>query len=340
MATDRPRELIVFFALVLLTALAPRAALAQEDIPAPTRVTIGAYINDVHAIDLRTHSYGVDLYVWFRWSDPGIDPTETFEFMNLFDPEAHVEDILYEEPQPQPDGSFYQILRHQGLFTTKFPVQRYPFDQQSLLVAIEDAEAGAESFQFVLDSRPLTLNPEITLPGYAIGQPVAIVRDKPYPTAFGDLSEPDVGAYSRVEFRVPIAHPPVSGVFKSLVPVLLIILSAAFALLLDPEHVEARIGLAITALLALVALQFTMLSGLPEVAYLTLLDQVYLASYGYILVVIGLVVRGTRTDERGAIQGGAGSLARLVDSGPPSALIVTGLYLVAVGLILYLNLTG
>jgi len=329
---------VLFAVWLAVFALFP--AFAQESEGEPTRVTIGAYVNDIHAIDLRTHSYGVDLYVWFRWSDPGIAPTETFEFMNLFDPEAHVEEVLYDAPQPQPDGSFYQLIRHQGLFTSKFPVHRYPFDRQELLIAIEDAEDGAESFQFVLDRAPFTLNPEIRLPGYAIGAPYALVRDKPYPTAFGDLSEPDVSAYSRVEFIVPIAHPAVAGVFKALVPFLLIILSAAFALLLDPDHVEARIGLAITALLTLVAMQFTMLSGLPDVAYLTLLDQVFLASYGYILVVIGLVVRGTRTDERGAIRGGEGSLARLVDSGPPSALIVTGAYLAIVATILVLNLTG
>ncbi|MEM7766000.1 MAG: hypothetical protein AAF253_00760 [Pseudomonadota bacterium] len=325
---------------MLMLALVAPLGHAQNAAEAPTTVTIGAYINDIQAIDLRTHSYGVDLYVWFRWSDPDIDPTETFEFINLFDPEAHVEDVLYDEPQPQPDGSLYQLIRHQGLFTTKFPVQRYPFDAQKLLVALEDAEDGSESFQFVLDEVPLTLNPEVTLPGYDIGEAFAIVRDKPYPTAFGDLAEPDVSAYSRVEFMVPIRHPVVAGVFKSLIPVLLIILSAAFALLLDPEHVEARIGLAITALLTLVAMQFTMLAGLPEVAYLTLLDQIFLASYGYILVVIGLVVRGTRTDEKGAIQGGAGSLSRLVDSGPPSAAVATFGYLGVVAVILWWNLSG
>jgi len=119
---------------------------------------------------------------------------------------------------------------------------------------------------------------------------------------------------------------------------LLIILCAAFALLLDPEHVEARIGLAITALLTLVAMQFTMLSGLPEVAYLTMLDQVYLVSYLYILVVIGLVVRGTRIDEQGAIQGGSGALAKLAASGPRSASLVTGAYILAILLVVAVNL--
>lgn len=314
------------------------AATAQTGDDGPIEVTVGMYINDIQAIDMRTHSYGMDFYLWFRWSEPDIDPTQYFEFMNTFDPEAHVQTVLYDTPQPQPDGSLYQIIRHQGLFTTKFPVGRYPFDSQSLVIAVEDAEEGAETLQYVPDRDGLTLNPEIRLPGFTIDTPKLIIRDKAYPTAFGDLSEPDVSAYSRAEFLVPITRPAAAGILKTFIPVLLIILCAAFALLLDPEHVEARIGLAITALLTLVAMQFTMLSGLPEVAYLTMLDQVYLVSYLYILVVIALVVRGTRIDEQGAIQGGEGALKKLTESGPPAALFVTGGYLVAIGFVIALNL--
>lgn len=326
--------LLVALLLVLITAYEARA----QDELTPIEVTVGLYVNDIQAVDLRTHSYGMDFYVWFRWDNPDYDPTLSFEFMNTFDPEAHVETVLYDEPQSQPDGSLYQIVRHQGLFTTKFPVGDYPFDHQTLIVSLEDSEFGSGDLQFVADTRPLTLNPEIRLPGFRLGEPQLVIRDKPYPTAFGDLSQPDVAAYSRAEFLIPVTRPAVSGILKTFVPVLLIILCAAFALLLDPEHVEARIGLAITALLTLVAMQFTMLSGLPEVAYLTLLDQVYLLSYLYILVVIAIVVRGTRVDERGAIRGGAGATIRLIESGPRSALFVTGAYLAAILLVIVINL--
>ncbi len=326
--------------VIMLWAIMSAISAGAQDAPDASieRVTVGMYINDIQAIDMRTHSYGVDFYLWFRWNNPEINPVDGFEFMNTFDPEAHVQTMIYDEPQAQPDGSLYQIIRHQGLFSSKFPVAKYPFDHQLLLVAVEDAEDGADELVYVADADGLKLNPEITLPGYNIGTPQLNIRAKPYATAFGDLSEPDVAAYSRAEFIVPISRPAVSGVFKAFIPVFLIILSAAFALLLDPAHVEARIGLAITALLTLVAMQFTMLSNLPDVAYLTLLDQLYLASYMYILVVIAIVVYGTRTDEQGAIQGQKGATAKIISDGPPVAIITTGLYLIIVTLITIINL--
>lgn len=332
-----------FSTLLLLLAACPAAGSGQEiatpeEGEDPRRIAIGMYINDIHAIDLSRHSYGVDFYLWFRWDDPEYDPVGSFEFMNPFDPEALVQTVIYDEPKVQPDGSLYQCVRAQGLFTSKFPVHRYPFDDQVIEVAIEDSEAGAGSLQFYADEDGLVVNQEIRLPGFRIHPPELVIRDKPYATNFGDLTEPDVAAYSRAEFRVPVTRPYLPGIFKTFVPILLIILSAGFALILDPEHVEARIGLAITALLTLVAMQFTMLSGLPEVAYLTLLDQVYLVSFLYVLTVIGIVVYTTRIDDQGAIRGRSGAMARIIKCGPPLAYAVTTLYLVTVLLILWVNL--
>lgn len=331
------RLLVCFLLSVLAFA---HAAWTQEPEPTelPKQVVVGMYVNDIQIVDLRTHSYAVDFYLWFRWSDPEINPAAGFELMNMFDPEGHVQSQLYDEPQAQPDGSLYQLYRHQGLFSSKFDVSDYPFDHQLLHVAVEDAEEGTGTLVYVADTQGLVMNPDITLPGYQIGDPRLHIFDKPYPTAFGDLAEPDISSYSRADFIIPIQRPVLSGLLKTFMPVFLIVLAAALSLLLDPTHVEARIGLSITALLTLVAMQFTMQAGLPEVAYLTLLDQIYLLSYLYVIVVIGLIVRGTRTDERGDIRGSAGGSLKLAEAGPRLATGVSTVYIVAILLTLFVNL--
>ena len=47
------------------SAVAEPAA-AQPTPEAPTKVVIGAYINDIQELDFKTNSYAIDLYVWFR----------------------------------------------------------------------------------------------------------------------------------------------------------------------------------------------------------------------------------------------------------------------------------
>ncbi len=324
--------------LVLALCAGVMSVAQAETVPAPKQVTVGMYINDITAVDLSTNSYSVDFYLWFRWTDPEMDPVAGFEFMNMFNPDDHVQKPLFDKPVPQPDGSLYQIIRHQGLFTNRFPLNTYPFDQQNLLITFEDSQQGSLALQYKPDAEGVKLSPRIKLTGYQIGQPSMQVRANQYDTFFGDLSNPNASAYSRVDIAVPITHPIASGIFKAFVPVFLILLCAILALVLDPTHVEARIGLSITALLTLVAMQFTMLSNLPDVSYLTLLDQLFLVSYLWVLGIIAVIVQGTRVDNIGDIQGEAGSTARMAKHGPRLALITVSAYFVAVAIICAVNL--
>ena len=64
-----------------------------------------------------------------------------------------------------------------------------------------------------------------------------------------------------------------------------------------PRYVEGRIGLGITALLTLVALQLTSGASLPDVDYLMMIDKIYLLAYLFIILALARVVM---TSWRGA----------------------------------------
>lgn len=57
--------------------------------PAPDLVITGAYINDIHELDFRSHSFDADLYVWFRWHNKDANPVKSMEFMNRYSPTEH-----------------------------------------------------------------------------------------------------------------------------------------------------------------------------------------------------------------------------------------------------------
>src|SRR5258705_2384663 len=57
---------------------------AQPTPAAPVKVVVGAYINDIQELDFKTNSYAIDLYGWFRWKAPDLDPSKTMEFMNRY----------------------------------------------------------------------------------------------------------------------------------------------------------------------------------------------------------------------------------------------------------------
>ncbi len=306
---------------------AVKQAIATTPAPAssgPEAVTVGVFINDIQELDFRNHSYAVDLYVWFRWRDPALNPAKTMEFMNRFAPNDHARELTYPEPKKMPDGSLYNVIRDQGRFSTKFQLERYPFDQQVLSVIMEDAESSGTQL-YVPDKTPITINPNITLPGFRLGAPRMKIADNKYPTDFGDLAVPNPESYSRVLLEVPVTRPMITLAIKTFVPILLIIACAALVYFIRPIHIDGRIGLGITALLTLVALQLTASASLPEVDYLMMIDKVYLASYAFILAAL---VRVVATSWVGAAGGGE---ARVAAVDRRWAMAMIALYALVVG---------
>lgn len=256
----------------------------------PDEVIVGVYVNDIQQLDLQTHSYAMDFYVWMRWTNPDINPSATVEFMNPFQLWGHIPTPLYEEPQLLPDGQYYMAIRYQGQFNSKLPLEKYPFDNQSLLVEFEDNSTGASREIFVPDENAITLNPEMTLPGYILGTPTLTVASKAYPTNFGDTTLIDLEPYSRVTFAVPVHRPTVTYAIKIILPIFLIVICGGLVFFIHPSYVEGRIGMGISALLTLVVLQLTTNSQLPEVDYLMMIDVLYFVAYIYVVATLGQVV--------------------------------------------------
>ncbi len=273
-------------------ATAPEATAPQAATPAgATEVTIGVYVNDIQQLDLQNHSYVMDFYVWFRWKNPDINPQATLEFMNPFQLWGHINTPLYEAPQDLPDGTKYTAIRYQGQFNSKLPLEKYPFDQQKLVIEFEDNAAGVTALKYVPDKDPITVNPELTLPGYLLQKPSLVITEKPYPTNFGDTRLTELEPYSRVTVTVPVHRPWFTYAIKVILPIFLVAACAALVFYIHPSFVEGRIGMGITALLTLVALQLTSNSQLPEVDYLMMIDMLYIAAYLFVIASLAQAVR-------------------------------------------------
>jgi hypothetical protein len=279
------------------------AEVSAADAPTgPDEVIVGVYINDIQQLDLQTHSYAMDFYVWLRWTNPDIDPSLTLEYMNPFQLWGHIPTPLYEEPQTLPDGTFYMAIRYQGQFNSKLPLEKYPFDDQSLVVEFEDNAVGAMRQIYVPDTIPVLMNPEMTLPGYILGTPTLTVESRAYPTNFGDTSLAALEPYSRVSFAVPVHRPAITYAIKIILPIFLIVICGGLVFFIHPTYVEGRIGMGISALLTLVVLQLTTNSQLPEVDYLMMIDVLYFVGYVYVIASLAQVVRASWASHRGQIE--------------------------------------
>ena len=58
-----------------------------------------------------------------------------------------------------------QVLRNQGKFNNKLPLERYPFDEQRLSVALEDSTASSGRLAYVPDVEPVEISNDLVIPG-------------------------------------------------------------------------------------------------------------------------------------------------------------------------------
>ena len=277
-----------------MICFAPNAAADDSKV-----VKVGVYVNQIRDVDLKSQTFSADLYVWFKWTNPALRPDVTFEFMNAFDPSSGAMKKSFKEPLEIDPGLFYQVIRYQGRFSSDISLRSYPFDKQNLKIIFEDNALTTADLIYLLDEKPITINKDLKLPGYQISIPVIEIRNQQYPTDFGYKISDVVDNYSRASINFDIERPIIPYLLKLIFPILLVVMVAALAFWIDPFEVEARVGMVVTALLTLVALQITTNSNLPEVEYLMLIDLLYNLSFAFVLAVMVDVVVTTSLHKKG-----------------------------------------
>lgn len=297
-AVARTLTAAVFFILVLAglqagTATRHTAAAAPTPDAAAETVTVGVYVENVQAVDITTNSFSADFYVWLRWRDPDFDAPAGIEVMNVFESWALTKTELYEEPRKQSDGSLVWLGRYQGNFNSPLSVADFPFQKQTLRFVFEDGQHDVRRVVYVPDKDPITVNPAITLAGYNFGKPDITFDTHTYPTSFGDVdSSPGDRTYTRVTVEIPVTAPATSGIFKTILPLLIVLIAAALGVIIPASYVDSKVNVPITALIALVAMQFGVSSALPEVGYLPMIDLLYLLAYAAVTALLASAVIG------------------------------------------------
>lgn len=340
------RILVVAAITVGLTSglsLALPAPAYAEPTPTPTptdKVTVGFFINDLQDLDLASDSYTVDFYMWMRWRNPKIDPSITIETMNSNAWQNTTSSStggvtgrrLYDAPRDMPDGSKYMIMRYQGVFSRRLNLEKFPFDTQNLALIFEDGVEDLTQLEYVPDTKPVVIGKSVTLPGYIIGQPTLRIVAHEYATDFGDLTAPANQKYSRIIVAIPLKRDVLPYLFKIVLPIFIVILITSLIYLLPARLEEARAGIGITAMLTIVALQWTTDSSLPSVDYLMMLDLVYVLSLFYIFIAMGYTVLASRRNRHEVSEAVSKSLDRR------AGIISLAVYVAAIGLTLVLYL--
>jgi hypothetical protein len=263
-----------------LLALAA-ALLASSALAAPQEVRVGVHLRNVESVDLINDSYHLNFVLWMKWKGE-LDPTKTYRFVNLLEAWALTALPAFDEPQTLADGWRYQRFNVEARFFHKFQLGPYPLDAQQVVLELEDVRHPKEALTYVAEPDS-QVEPGLVVPGWVVGKQLQeVVTAK---TSNGSSAAPFEA--SRYRFGVTLQRPARLMIFTMMPPVLLVLLCCFAVFFLRPQHVDARIGTVITALLAIVFLQLAFTDDLPWLGDSVLLDQLF--NYSYLMMTAALV---------------------------------------------------
>ena len=263
---------------------------------------VGVYVTNTYDLDLSVPSFSSNGYVWLRWdgalqeyleaSDASIDQRIILlnGLVSDADPVLHP---LSDTPERMADGSYYQLFGYIGRFyIDRASFSHYPFTTVSLPLVLEadDVDGG-------LDYANLRLQPDLQNSGMGLyagiigwlnrGWSIAEYRHH-YATNFG-LGGPE-NDYSQVVFDTSYGTSAWAAFWRLLLPLAVLMAMVLLVFKVRPDEQDARASIPVTVLLTLVFLQQTYRAELPQLPFLTFLDQVYVVAYVVTLVAFVLVI--------------------------------------------------
>ncbi len=272
--------LIIGFSLPgLLLTYAPTAA---QDIK-PDTVKVGIYITSIHDIDFKQKEFAINFWLWLKYKNKAFDFDQNLEV-----PGAKYVDRSFMTVDTS-GGQVYMQMKLLCVMKDSWRIGNFPFDDQRLRLSIENSQYDSRYLVFQPDTVGNHYDPRFTLNGWVIDSCIITAGIKKYETAFGDekLSKPHT-EYSAFRTRIVITRSAAGLFWKMFLGMYIAFLIAYVCFFIHADIIDARFGLSVGSLFAVVGNKYIIDSSLPESTSFTLVDMLH----GITLVCILAVITG------------------------------------------------
>ena len=265
------------------------------------KVTVGIYTTNTYDLELSVPSFAANGYVWMRWQEPlqrylnenNLALEDRIILLNELLSDADPGLKAIGKAEQLDDGSYYQLFSFIGRFYIDHAnFRHFPFITVSLPVVIE-----ADDVDGVFEYSNLRFIPDVENSGMGVfsgiigwlrrSWSIAEYRHT-YATNFDLGGAP--AAYSTIVFDIAFGTSSWSAFWRLILPLLVVMAMVLLVFKVRPDEQDARAGIPVTVLLTLVFLQQTYRDELPQLPFLTFLDQVYVIAYVVTLVAFILVI--------------------------------------------------
>ncbi|VVB65933.1 Neurotransmitter-gated ion-channel ligand binding domain protein [Candidatus Gugararchaeum adminiculabundum] len=222
------------------------------------KIDVGLYLINVGKFDPQSGAFTADFYLSMKCET---NCSSNFEFTNG---RAATIDRMIDEP----NNKFYRI---QANLQSPVDFKKFPFDEQTLTIAIEDKTQTKENLEYVVNQKETGIASDVQLVGWNAENWNASVVTSEYPI-YGE-------EYSRYNFSINLQREAFSSMLKTFLPVLFLMLLNFLAHFPNPDKITTRIGMHTSFIISAVMFHVAIGNQLPPLGYLTLADKFMFCAY-------------------------------------------------------------
>lgn len=323
--------------IILLSLFSATASLGSTEnsgpvdieVPPANTVYVAMGILDVDGISSANQSFTLNFYVHFRWHDPRLAhdgdtiirrqlsdiPAPRFILLNrqrTWSSLLNVVDIT-------PEGGALYRMRLWGDFSQIMKLREFPMDSHSFEVPIVAIGFSGEPIALLQDPNTASfMAQEFSVADWTIdnwtaqAQAIEMVKDTPLNGFVFAFQAQRISGHYFIKFIIPL---------------FLIVAMSWVVFWIDPAEGSSQLGVAVTAVLTLIAYHIALTSKLPDISYLTRMD---LFIFGSTLLVFSSLIEVVFTSR--LANAGRLEFARWVD------IVCRIMFPLVYGLIAYLSL--
>jgi hypothetical protein len=248
----------------------------------PDTVYTGIYITSIHNIDFKQQEYTVNFWLWMKYKN------KDFDFAtNLEVPEAKTVSRSY-FTMDTTGSKIYILMKLQCVMKDTWKIGHFPFDRQKLRLSLENSQFDSHALVFTPDTRGKHYDPKFTLSGWTIDTFNVSAKNKIYETAFGDANmvKPQ-SEYSSFKVSIGIERRAFELFWKMFLGMYVAFFIAFVCFYIHADSIDARFGLSVGGLFAVVGNKYVIDSVLPESSTFTLVDTLHGVT---LLFIFGVIV--------------------------------------------------
>ena len=263
----------------------------------PTPVNVYLYLVDLFDVSGSDQAFTADVVVIAEWRDPSLAGRSTAiqsaKMEDVWEPRLQVVNqrglnaLLPQRVEIHPDGLIRYRQRWSGRFTARMDLRDFPLDRQRFHVQVISLGYSRDEVELIPDlgGKRSGRAEQLSITDWGLGPARMVMADFEPAPGMKALA----GVKLTWEGKRQVGYYAVQVIF----PLVMIVLMGWTALWIAPSMVPARVSVAVTTMLTLIAYRFALARFVPNLPYLTRFDYFTLGSTILIFLVLAVVAATT-----------------------------------------------